>query len=106
MMTGTQYRRSLSDGRATYLRPPPLSWPSGPLTSAAIDAEKCQLPVSSARSRSAATRMAAESRTRAQVQPPHDTRRLSFMLKLTGFFDRNPAFGVPALGRHCHAEAS
>jgi hypothetical protein len=29
------------------------------------------------------------------------------MLKLTGFFDRNPAPGVPALGGgHCLAKAS
>ena len=27
------------------------------------------------------------------------------MLKLTGFFDRNPALGVPALGGHCHAKS-
>jgi hypothetical protein len=61
---------------------------------------------SSARSRSAATRVAAEFRIRAQVQPPIDTRRPSFMLKLTGFFDRNRTLDVPALGGHCHAKAS
>jgi hypothetical protein len=51
-------------------------------------------------------RCRAESRIRAQVQPPIDTRRPSFMLKPTGFFDRNPALDVPAPGGHCHAEAS
>jgi hypothetical protein len=59
---------------------------------------------SSARSRSAATRVAAEFRIRAQVQPPVDTRSPSFMLKLTGFFARNPALGVPALGGHWPAK--
>ena len=51
-------------------------------------------------------RRRAEFRTRAQVQPPIDTRRPSFMLKPAGFFDRNPALDVPAPGGHCHAEAS
>ncbi len=51
-------------------------------------------------------RVATEFRIRAQVQPSIDTRRPSFMLKLTGFFDRNPALGVPALGGHCRAKAS
>jgi Cu2+-containing amine oxidase len=51
-------------------------------------------------------RVAAEFRIRAQGQPPIDTRRPSFMLKLNGFFDRNPALDVPALGGHCHAKAS
>jgi hypothetical protein len=61
---------------------------------------------SSARSRSAATRVAAEFRIRAQVRPSLDTRRLSFMVKLTGFFDRNPALDVPALGGQCCVKAS
>jgi hypothetical protein len=55
---------------------------------------------------SPSTRVAAESRIRAQAQPPLDTRRPSFMLKLTGFFDRNPTPGVPALDGHCLAKTS
>lgn len=43
-------------------------------------------------------RCRAESRIRAQVQPPIDTRRLLFMLKPTGFFGRIPALDVPRAG--------
>jgi primary-amine oxidase len=32
--------------------------------------------------------------------------RTGFMLKPTGFFDRNPTLDVPAPGDHCHPEAS
>jgi hypothetical protein len=48
----------------------------------------------------------AEFRIRAQVQPPIDTRRPSFMLKPTGFFDCNPTLDVPVPGGHCQLEAS
>lgn len=48
----------------------------------------------------------AESCIRAQVQPSIDTRRPSFMLKLTGFLDRHPALDVPAPDGHSHAKAS
>jgi hypothetical protein len=51
-------------------------------------------------------RCRAEFRIRAQVQPPIDTRRPSFMLKPAGFFDRNPTPGVPVPGGHCQLEAS
>jgi hypothetical protein len=50
-------------------------------------------------------RRRAEFRIRAQVQPPIDTRRPSFLLKPTGFFDRNPILDVPAPGGHRHAES-
>jgi len=33
-------------------------------------------------------------------------RRPSFMVKPTGFFDRNPTLDMAAPGGHCHAEAS
>jgi primary-amine oxidase len=33
---------------------------------------------------------------------PVDT--VSFWLKPSGFFDRNPALDVPPTARHCHAE--
>ena len=42
----------------------------------------------------------------ADVAEAHYQRSPSFMLKLTGFFDRDPALDVPALGGHCPAKAS
>jgi primary-amine oxidase len=30
--------------------------------------------------------------------------RTGFMLRPTGFFDRNPTLGVPAPSGHCHAD--
>jgi hypothetical protein len=51
-------------------------------------------------------RCRAEFRIRAQVQPPIDTRRPSFMFKPVGLCDRNPALDVPVPGGHCDAEAS